>query len=906
MSAIHAIETSSVHKITSGQVVVDLQTAVKELVENSIDAGATSIEVRFKEYGLTSIELVDNGSGIAPEDYSTVAMKHHTSKLNKFEDLLEIESFGFRGEALASLCAICESVTMTTARKEESPMGTILEFDHSGMLKSSSGKIARQRGTTTTITGLFSSLPVRRHELTRNIKREFSKTLVLLNAYALYPCVDGKNKVRLTVSNQTDGGKKTIQFQTDGSSGTMGSISKLWGPKSTENITKLNLTLTVAPEPAQLRRNKDLPSIQVLVDGYISVFAHGKGRASNDRQFFYINGRPCTLPKVQKTINEVYRTFNTNQYPFIIANLQLPPDSYDVNVSPDKRTIFVHNEVNLVMGLRVALEAEFAHQRSTFAVNGPVDDTMDVTFSSPGTLTLRKSPAPPSGVGNPAAPGKQLFLRSPSPVDNDVQAASLGPATDRASTKQMTEVSEPPQKKRRVSGQRDSSSSSSPLVDSSSLEVGADTGNEPPDSSSTLAEALDSQATSDQPYEPPKPAQQITLTQAFAKLPTSTVKLSVTSRPSVQRRVIQVSGESETIPRNSSRQSSPPSSEIIQLKPPISTSPSKRHPSTPTQEVTTFISQSTPRREKDFDDPAAELPLTEIVRASKTSSVNVPYSASHIATRWKRRAMASQTSASDATIAVSDNEDLQEAGVDHSKEEAENTLSRSITKSDFLEGGMSVVGQFNLGFIIARLDRRTTQTKSTIGLHDDLFIIDQHASDEKFNFETLQETTKIQSQPLLRPRALELAASDEVTAAENLEVLKANGFEVSFSEDLPVGQRLHLVAQPQSKSTVFDMSDLEELLNLMQDQPSGHMVRCSKARAMFASRACRKSVMIGKPLNLSQMTSIVRHMATLDQPWSCPHGRPTMRHLADLRQYIGDTRSYKPRPIRWTTLSVDE
>lgn len=121
-------------------------------------------EIRFREYGLKSIEVVDNGSGIAPNDFATVgvylahvlgacgphsaipirsALKHHTSKLSRYEDLARVTTFGFRGEALASLCALSESVTITTATREETPMGTILEFDRAGAL-SSSGKVARQ------------------------------------------------------------------------------------------------------------------------------------------------------------------------------------------------------------------------------------------------------------------------------------------------------------------------------------------------------------------------------------------------------------------------------------------------------------------------------------------------------------------------------------------------------------------------------------------------------------------------------------------------------------------------------------------------------------------------------------------------------------------------------------------
>ena len=161
-SAIKALDGSSVHKITSGQVVVDLQTAVKELVENSLDAGATNIgvsspsphflathprartEVRFKDYGLESFEVIDNGSGIPPTDYPSIALKHHTSKLAAFDDLEAVATFGFRGEALSSLCALAESITVTTATAADAPVGTVLEFERTGKLKEKKGKAARQ------------------------------------------------------------------------------------------------------------------------------------------------------------------------------------------------------------------------------------------------------------------------------------------------------------------------------------------------------------------------------------------------------------------------------------------------------------------------------------------------------------------------------------------------------------------------------------------------------------------------------------------------------------------------------------------------------------------------------------------------------------------------------------------
>jgi DNA mismatch repair protein PMS2 len=156
-TAIRAIEKGSVHRITSGQVIVDLQTAVKELLENSFDAGATSVEVRFKEYGLSSIEVVDNGSGIKEKDFESigtlswsvsrpqlilVGLKHHTSKLSSFEDLSTILTFGFRGEALSSLCALCQSVVITTCAGGDG-VAYKLELARNGQVQSKE-RVARQ------------------------------------------------------------------------------------------------------------------------------------------------------------------------------------------------------------------------------------------------------------------------------------------------------------------------------------------------------------------------------------------------------------------------------------------------------------------------------------------------------------------------------------------------------------------------------------------------------------------------------------------------------------------------------------------------------------------------------------------------------------------------------------------
>ena len=162
---IQAIDQESVHKICSGQVITDLASAVKELIENSLDSGATLIEIKLKNMGGDSIEVSDNGGGIEPSNYAGLAMKHHTSKLQTFSDLNSVASFGFRGEALNALCELSGSFGVMTRQSGES-VASKLSFQRDGRLDNVS-KVSRAQGTTVTVINLFERLPVRRSELLR-------------------------------------------------------------------------------------------------------------------------------------------------------------------------------------------------------------------------------------------------------------------------------------------------------------------------------------------------------------------------------------------------------------------------------------------------------------------------------------------------------------------------------------------------------------------------------------------------------------------------------------------------------------------------------------------------------------------------------------------------------------------
>ena len=225
---------------------------------------------------------------------------------------------------------------------------------------------------------------------------------------------------------------------------------------------------------------------------------------------------------------------------------------------------------------------------------------------------------------------------------------------------------------------------------------------------------------------------------------------------------------------------------------------------------------------------------------------------------------------------------------------------------------MEVIGQFNLGFIITKLN-------------DELFIVDQHATDEKYNYETLQQKKCLKGQRLIKPIPMNLTLVNKSVLLDNLGIFEKNGFEFDVKADnlednenecviiesteINVQQQsneisasneinnatntqeesdepdppIKLLTVPTSRNWTFSVDDVEELICLLTESP-GIMCRPSRVHKMFASRACRKSVMIGTALNKQQMKKLLSHMSEIDHPWNCPHGRPTMRHLINLNR----------------------
>ncbi|XP_003702377.2 mismatch repair endonuclease PMS2 [Megachile rotundata] len=673
---INAINKQTIHQICSGQVVFDLATAIKELVENSLDSGATLIDIKLKDYGQSCISISDNGSGVLEEDFEGLGLKHHTSKLKEFSDLTEVDTFGFRGEALSSLCSLAELSIIT--RHSTSEHGFKLEFDHNGILQKKEA-CARETGTTVHVKNIFKCLPVRAKEFTRNLKKEYARAIQVLYNYCIV-----STDTKITCSNSVSG-KSNVVVSTACSSSILNNINIVFGKKASNGLVKLEL---LPPDEATLQEYNLANDVVIDFEweSYVSTCDHSVGRSSPDRQFFYVNGRPCDLTKVNKLINHIYHRYNNKQYPFIFLNLKLDKQSTDINVTPDKRTIFCTQERLILATLKFSLISVWDKLQANLNIK-PISE---LNFGTKRGIS-------PTNTDRPAKRFQNLYISSDTKhsEENNVQHDSTNKVIEYDDNVQNNIVG---------------------------------------------------------------PVKKLDNTEMLINI--STIKQKLQEK------------------------------RVISLK-------------------------------------------------------------SNMAVNTKIKYKVQMECTKNST--------------------AEDELKRELTKESFLK--MEIIGQFNLGFIIARLE-------------EDLFIIDQHATDEKYRFEKLNNETQLKTQKLIVPKALNLSSLNETILIEHQNTFEDNGFCFKINLEAESGHRVELTGMPVSGYWQFGQEDIEELIFLIREggveNKENHIYRPSRVRQMLASRACRSAVMIGTALNNNEMQKLVTQMAQMENPWSCPHGRPTIRHLLSL------------------------
>lgn len=314
-----------INQIAAGEVIERPFSVVKELVENSVDAGATRVSIEVSNE-CRNLRVADNGSGIHPDDILLAFSKHATSKISTGEDLYAVKTMGFRGEALASIISISKLTCIT--RTKDFDYGTKVECENSEVKKAQTGCAV---GTIMDIKDLFYNLPARLKFL-KSPKTEFAYISELIQSLALvHPDVAFELK---------NNGKVTLK--TTGQNDLAQTVKEVFSDEIVKNLRPVLKTDKIS---------------NLKISGLISTPDYT--RASKKDYYMYVNSRIVKCPIFQKSVDMAYKNLIGSRYPFIILDLEIPPEDVDVNVHPTKKEVryknpnqifnFIHSAIDMAL-----------------------------------------------------------------------------------------------------------------------------------------------------------------------------------------------------------------------------------------------------------------------------------------------------------------------------------------------------------------------------------------------------------------------------------------------------------------------------------------------------------------------------------------------------------------------------
>ena len=343
MARIKQLSKHLINQIAAGEVIERPSSVVKELVENSVDAGATKISVEITNE-CRNIRVADNGSGIHPDDIMLAFSKHATSKISTDEDLFSIETMGFRGEALSSIISI--SKLSCTTRTKDYDYGTKVICENSEVSQVKTGCAV---GTIMEVKDLFYNIPARLKFL-RNPNTEFSYIQEIVQAIAT---------IHPTIAFELKKNGKTV-LKTTAQCDLKRNLKEIYSANVTDNLKEVLKT----DELAGLK-----------ISGFVST--PDFTRSSKKDYHIYINSRTVKCPIFQKAIDTAYKNLIAGgRYPFVVLNLEIPPADIDINVHPTKKEVRYKNPNQIFNFIIAGILGGLSNSKESAPQNSPVPQTI--------------------------------------------------------------------------------------------------------------------------------------------------------------------------------------------------------------------------------------------------------------------------------------------------------------------------------------------------------------------------------------------------------------------------------------------------------------------------------------------------------------------------------------------------
>lgn len=402
-SKIQVLSDHTINKIAAGEVIENPSSVVKELVENSIDAGSTDICVEIKAGGRQLIRISDNGCGMNADDALLCLERHATSKLKEVEDIHTISTMGFRGEAIPSIASISKFNLLTMPREEENAKGTMVMVDGGKLI--SCTPAVRDPGTTIEVKSLFFNVPVR---------KKFLKS----------PTVD-ENDISKIMSIIALGNPH-IKFQLISDEKNL-LLAPLTQKSSREEILKTRIGTVLGNDFLQNCTYIQAENEGISLEGVIGLPTYT--RHTRTGQYIFINKRPIVSPLISFAVREGYGTsLIQGRHPVFVLHLNIPGDLVDVNVHPQKREVRIRQDQTLRDLIVRAVEKSSLHKEaptspSTFKPKSIFDNAysfadrpIESKQEAPVAWTFQPKPAPIEPVKiveRPLLKAEESFIAPP-------------------------------------------------------------------------------------------------------------------------------------------------------------------------------------------------------------------------------------------------------------------------------------------------------------------------------------------------------------------------------------------------------------------------------------------------------------------------------------------------------------
>ena len=405
MPHIQVLDQVTIDKIAAGEVIERPASVVKELVENAIDAGATSVTVEIKDGGISLIRIMDNGCGIEHDEVRSAFLRHSTSKIRTVEDIAHIRSLGFRGEALSSIAAVTQTELITKTPDAELGTRYVIEGGKEVALE----ETGAPNGTTFLVRQLFYNVPARRKFLKTPVTEAGHIQDLLIHLTLSHPEVSF-----LFISNGQE------KLRTSGSGKLKDVIYQVYGRDVAANL------LDIDYEKGGLR-----------ISGYLGkpVITRGNRNFEN----FFVNGRYVKSPRISKSLEDAYRDFTMqHKFPFAVLHFHVDGEEIDVNVHPTKMELRFQRQQEVYNTV-----FEGVHRRL-------LEPELIQKAEVPDPVTVPEASAPEKKPEERVKPGESPFLLKPKtavkpePAAATYAAPANGPAASSAAATAASPAAEAP------------------------------------------------------------------------------------------------------------------------------------------------------------------------------------------------------------------------------------------------------------------------------------------------------------------------------------------------------------------------------------------------------------------------------------------------------------------------------